>query len=92
MVSEFVYRDHSRNDASALHSYTRVSCVDGTSKINFRCNEMEVIFGVNIFGVMKWKSTVESSGLLGAQWLISRSSLALILQNAFEPCALDARY
>ena len=45
----------------------------------------------NIFGVMKWKSTVENSGLLGAQWLISRSSLALILQNAFAACALDAR-
>ena len=46
-----IYRDHSRNDAYALHSYTRVSCVDDTSKYS---------------GVMKWKSTVENSGLLGA--------------------------
>ena len=48
MVLEFVYRDLLRNDAYALHSYTRVSCVDGTSKIieclpeKFRCNEMTV--------------------------------------------------
>ena len=33
MVSEFVYRDLLRNDAYALHSYTRVSCLDGASKI-----------------------------------------------------------
>ena len=46
----------------------------------------------NIFGVKKYKSAAENSGLLGAQWLFSRSFLALILQNAFATCALDAPY
>ena len=59
MVSEFVYRDHSRNDGYALYSYTRVSCVDGTSKI------IECLLE-QISGVMKWKSTGENCGLLGA--------------------------
>ena len=58
MVSEFVYRDHSRNDAYTLHSYTRVSCVDGTSKI--------IESPRKVSGVMKWTLTVENSGLLGA--------------------------
>ena len=59
MVSEFVYRDHSRNDAYALYSCTQVSCVDGTSKI------IECLLD-QISGVMKWKSAGKNCGLLGA--------------------------
>ena len=60
MVSGFVYRDHSRYDGYALYSNTRISCVDATSKI-IKC------LLVQISGVMKWRSTGENCGLLGAK-------------------------
>ena len=44
-----------------------------------------------VSGVMKWKSTVENSGLLGAT-VLDLKELPLILQNEFAACALDATY
>ena len=41
--------------------------------------------------IMKWKATVDKSFFRVRQWLISRSSLAIILRNAFVACTLDVR-
>ena len=86
MVSEFVCSDQSRNDAFALHSYTRGSFW-WHDKNNWASPR-------KVSGVMKWKSTVENSGLLGVtvfdlKELPRRHHTKRICGMTY---ALDARY